>query len=278
MPTHYNQSINAVVYEIGNYHFTLSGVETDTDPAPDISEIDKLYENFIVNEIPDTIPVEKPFVGFANAEGNIYTLGGSCLMQCSYINTDSGFPFSIVYPDFYVWISGLMPIHNIQYKDGLIFIHGFNYLSIFDYNTHMQNQIFVQNTIFSIKSKDAVSIKHPANGIVYISQNGYDNYELQLDGWIVDEYYNHFNYINGHITDATSLINVNDNVLTLSNQSITLYSLYLHDFGYWGLKVEKQYPFGGTSMLKDGNRLIVAGPQGLKFYDISNLNNIVLIP
>jgi len=276
MPVIYNQSINAYVYEIGLIPIVLTGTETEYDPAPDFSEYDELYENFIVNEIPDTIIVDMPFVGFANVEGNIFTLGGDNLIQCSYTDGygyNNGFTMSP--SDFYIPnYESVMPIDNLQYKDGMIFLHGY-YRGVIGLDYNKINTQY--NGIFLDKVKDAVSIKEPVNSFVFLHRFLYPDFFLL--GSIVDEYYNSITYIHGNISDATSLISINDDtILALSSHSITLYSVVYQDMWNSSLRQEKQYPFGGSSMLKDGDRLIVANPQGLFFYDISNLENIVPIP
>ena len=277
IPYLYNQFFNNFVYVIGYKQIVLTGTETDYDPAPDFSEYDELYENFIVNEIPDTIIVDRPFVGFANIEGNIFTLGGNSLIQCSYTDGygyNTGFtmsPSGINIP----YYGNVMPIGNLLYKDGMIFITCFNSgLICLDYN-NLPTQRYDPNYV---NVKDIVSIKQPANSLVFITRFGYGYSDFLLHGSIIDEYFNPLTYINGYISDATSLINVNNSILALSSHSITLHSVVYQDMWNSSLRQDKQYPFGGSSMLKEGDRLIVANPQGLFFYDISDLENIVPIP
>ena len=258
-------------YEIAYKQVIMTGIETDTEPAPDFSEYDKLYNNFIIREIPDTLQLDQPYVGFANVEGYMYTLGWDNLMVCSYTSTDYGFPFTISPAPSYFnsyYYANMKPFDNLQYKDGHIFIHGFNGgLICLDYNEPNRQYNDMYN-----KVKDVAFVKHPENAFVFITP-------YQIRALFVDEYYNPTNSIgDNYSSNRTSLVSVHDeNILTLRNQAITLYSIYLGAWGYT-LQQGKIYSFGGASMLKEGNRLIVAGQQGLKFYDISNLENIVPIP
>ena len=74
-------------------------------------------------------------------------------------------------------------------------------------------------------------------------------------------------------TDATSIFNAGNNVITLGNQL----SVYLPSENE--LKLVKEYPdISGTCYSKAGHILAVANTHGLFLYDISNLENIKLIP
>jgi len=77
------------LYQIATKTIYLSGIETDAGPAPDFSEYDKLYEDIIVDEIPDTLKVDKPHVGFTGISGVMNTFGYYSLAFCSY--SQSGF-------------------------------------------------------------------------------------------------------------------------------------------------------------------------------------------
>ena len=272
-PILYNSSINDLVYILGYKQVVLTGIETETamTPEPDFSEYDKLYGNMVLKEIPDTLQVDKPYVGIVNVEGNIFTLGDNCLMQCSYSSNGMKINQSTInIPNNF----SVMPYDNLLYKDGMIFITGLIWGLIYlDYNN-----IFAQSHLYSInKVKDVVSIKQPKNSIVAISS--YEHSDFIISGFGLKAY-NSF-ATNGYISNATSLINVNDTVLALSNQSLVLYCLssyYASNILFWSIKtVNQPLAITGTSMLRDGNKLIVANKQGLLLCDISDLENITLI-
>jgi hypothetical protein len=74
-------------------------------------------------------------------------------------------------------------------------------------------------------------------------------------------------------TDATSLFRIGNNVITLGNE-LNVYAPTVTT-----LTLVKTYPaISGKSYLLTGNVLAVANVQGLFLYDISNLENIKLIP
>jgi hypothetical protein len=74
-------------------------------------------------------------------------------------------------------------------------------------------------------------------------------------------------------TDATSIFIAENHVITLGNQ-LSVYSPSENK-----LKLVKNYPdIFGTCYSKEGDVLAVANIQGLFLYDISNLENIQLIP
>jgi hypothetical protein len=74
-------------------------------------------------------------------------------------------------------------------------------------------------------------------------------------------------------TDAASIFRIGNNVITIGNKL----SVYLPSENE--LKLVKDYPdISGTCYSKTGDVLAVANAQGLFLYDISNLENIKLIP
>jgi hypothetical protein len=237
----------------------LNGIETDTSPAPDFSEYDKLYANNIVKEIPDDMRLDKPYTGFANVDGKMFTLGFNSIAQCSYTSGKINITkWQTDLPGYFT------QIHDLRYKNGLVYIitnYGFIYLD--HYNISEQSLISYQ----SGNIMDVVSLKEPANSFVIISGI-----------FIAGISANTANYGNStHSLGATSLINVNETILAMGNQ-LTLYHFYVQYNG-WNIVQVKQYPnISGTIMMKDGDTLIVAGKQGLLFYDISNLENIKPMP
>ena len=263
-PNYYNETVDANVYEIGSKQAVLTGTETDTSPAPDFSELDELYGNIIVTQIPEALQVAKPYTGFVNVEGKLFTLGDNSLMQCSY--TPAGFNIT----QSALNIPGYTSIYvdNLQYKDGVIFLFGTAGFIYYDYIS-AQSQAFPH---WYSNALDMISLKTPANSFAVVWR-GSDNYHF-IEGIIVNALYNGFA---AHAWGATSLVNVNDIILALGNQ-LTLYRFYLlSDHRY--IEQVKQYSnISGTSMLKEDDKLIVANRQGLFFYDISDLEHITLVP
>jgi hypothetical protein len=245
----------------------LEGIATHTNPAPDFSEYDKLYENYIVKDIPNDIQLDIPFAGFANVEGDIFTFGSSSLARCSYSSDGVKITqWGLHIPHYVPLITG----NNLQYKNDMIFLigkHGVLYLDYHNLYTQSQNYLYWSDIL------DVVSLNEPVNGFVTLS-------EYYLERTIVGANYSAGSPPNPSL-GAVSLINVNDTILALGKQ-LTLYCFHLLDKGQFvELDIEqvKQYPtIAGTSMLRDDDLLIVANKQGLLFYDISDLENITIIP
>ena len=270
-----NSSLNmnnpaANIYEIGYKTIVLTGAETDTKPAPDFSEYDQLYGNIIVKEIPDSLQVDKPYVGFTNVEGSIFTFGNNSLVLCSY---NSGM-LNIVQSS--ISVSGYYGNpKDLRYKNSILYLFGSIGFVYWDYNN-----ITTPNTTFRNWSNllDVVSLKEPANSFVMLYN------VTNMQGEFVG-----FNIISGEITGgnytatsfqtlgATSLVTVNDTILALGNQ-LALYRFYLKDNIQTIEQIKLYSAISGACMLKDGNVLIIANKQGLLFYDISDLGNIKLIP
>ena len=261
IPIYYEAGAN--FYTLGYRQIILTGIETDTDPPPDFLEYDKLYGNgIVVKEIPDTLQSDKPYTGITNAEGNLLTFGSSSLVHCLY---DSG-SLNITMWSVDNYIDVFIQNSNLQYKDGIVYIIGRSNFTLFYYPTGLsafQNFLFLFNDFV-----DLVSVSEPANSFVAISG------DRRIDAVIANT---KFGNSSRDSYGATSLINVNNTILALGNQ-LTLYNLnYQNNIGM--IEQKKQYTnISGTSMLRDGDVLIVANQQGLIFYDISNLENITLLP
>ena len=75
------------------------------------------------------------------------------------------------------------------------------------------------------------------------------------------------------LTDATSIVSIGNNAITLGSKL----SVYLPSENE--LNLVKDYPdISGTCWSKTGDVLAVANTQGLFLYDISDLENIKIIP
>jgi len=262
---YYNSSLNLInpgvnIYEIGYKQVVLTGIETDTNPPPDFSEYDQMYGNIIVKEIPDTLQVDKPYVGFANVEGKLFTLGYNLIAYCLY---NSG-TLNILQSS--VNVSGYYGYPNdLRYKDGILYLLGSGGFVYWNYNNG-----FIQNSnyLYWYNILDVVPLIDPANSFVYTYGNAYGTY---IAGNTSDMGIQ--SYVGLQAQGATSLVAVNDTILALGNY-LTLYRYYVKDNS--GLIEQvKNYPrIFGSCMLKDGNMLITANKQGLSFYDITVLEDI----
>jgi len=267
--TIYNPLIRSYMYEIGLKVVNLTVTVTHTNPDPDFSEADELYGNFIVTEIPTTIPHaatffifdDMPFAGIINVAGNIYTFGDNNIMRISYSEADGLRTSQSV-----ITIPNYRPNNHLRYKDGMIFIFGRNLQTLFlDYHN-----ILTQNhsSIGWFGSPiDVVSVREPENSFVGLNSNHF----------LVGVTLNIFPNILTPTSMATSIINVNDTILALGSQ-LTLHRFFLRD----NIRVMErvgEYPnISGMAMLRESNTLFVANRNGLFIYDISDLKNITLKP
>ena len=265
LPIFYNVAINANVYEIGYQLTVLTNVEIDANP------------NIIVKQIPNNIQINKPFAGIINVESNIFTLGNNNIMQCSY--TPDGFEISqsaINFPNY----PSVMPTDNLQYKNGVIFLIGGGIIGInggfiyWDYQ-NMSEQIHGYRPWWPVR--DVVSLKEQANNHAAIWQGG-DQNDIYFDLVRITEDGVYNGGFDARFFGVPSIINVNDTILTLGNQ-LTLHRSYINQYNAYSFERVKLYTnISGSAMLRDGDRLIVANKQGLFIYNISDLQNIKLIP
>ena len=263
---------NNVYYEIGQKRIVLEGITTETKPPPDFSEYDKLYPNYfaIVNEIPDSLLMraDKPSVGIANVEGKIFTLGFDGLTQCLY--TSGGIENTRWEKFSYSNAYNYMQVYDLRYKDGIIYIYGKKEFMYLDYNKETKQYIIN----YSWHEKELpLDIVSQTNNYIILSEiniNGYAGMSAAFIEEIGETIYIY--YYNIPAQEATSMININDIIITLGKQLITYRK---PNSLYTPFTSVKQYSnISGTSMLRDDNILIVANKQGLSFYDISDLGNI----
>ena len=239
------------MYIIGYKQVILTGTVTHTERVPDFSEYDKLYGNIIVQQIPDSLLLNKPVVGIVNSEGEIYTFGTSSLDICSYASgVFESTPTEISFPA-YSYVS----FDNLVYKNGKFFF--------------LWNDRF-----FSVPSSE--SNQHGPAGTVLFDVipliNRETSYLALSDSYIVGFFIagQSVYFDSKESYSATCLLNVNDTILALGKQ-LRLYSCYKQFIGEI-----KQYPaISGTAMLQEGNKLIVVHKEGLSIYDISDLQNII---
>ena len=254
------------LYVIGYKQVVITGTETHKDPPPDFSEYDEIYGNLIVKEIPESLRVDKPCVGIANIEGDIFTLGFDFIVQCSY---ESGvlqfFKPAMENPVPNTSYYRTMPYTGFHYKDGMTYLmiqYGFAY---WGYNASWGRYWSYPNVSHTLL--DITPLKKWESGHVILS----DLY-VEVTTFMMGS----FNHYYAPSQGATSMININDTILALGAQ-LALYQFIIkgYDYNSSSLELWLNYPnISGTSMLKEGNNLIVAGKQGISFYDISDLRKI----
>jgi len=248
-------------YLIGYYSVILTGFESDKNPAPDFAEYDKQYNNIVVKEIPDTLKLDKPYVGIVNVAENIFTFGfNTWVVTCSY--TSGVFTTTQSTKEFLRYSSP----GNLLYKDEKLYEVGNNRITYLD-----DHYLFTQNPNLFFwwnNTIDVVAMKEWANSFALLYENDLMVIDIGGGSWGI---------YSAPPLGATSIINVNDTILALGQQLTIFRSRreYYDTYGHIFTEQVKEYKnISGTSMLKEGNTLIVAGKQGLSFYDISDLERI----
>jgi len=245
-------------YILGYKQIRATVTMTETNP-PDFSEYDKMYGNIIVKEIPDTLRTDAPHAAFANIEGDVYTWLNNRLALCSFI--------SDVFDIIQTTVNIQNPVtSDLRYKDGMIFsigTNGFMYLSYFS-NIFEQRQGFQYYGNNEKRPVDVVAMENPVNSFFVLSKNSIDCINASNS-----------NFSSAPIQGAISLINVNDTILALGNRL----ALYRYHPQKNQVEMVKQYSeISGLCTIRNGNVLIVVTQQDILFYDISDLENIRLIP
>ena len=261
-PVIHNSSINSNVYFIGNQHLSFTVTVTDANPEPDLSAYDKLYENIVVKEVSEALLSGRPYAGIVNVEGKIYTLETNSLVQVSYTDDDL-FNSNPAINNFNYF--SVIPTSSLKYKDGIIFVIGDGTIVFFDYfNT--QNRGFFSTW----NSSDVVALKETINSFVVLNNN------FSILGVTLGMPQNISG--NGSTTfGATSIINVDDYILALGTR-LTIHRFHFEHYLQTVERVRDYSNISGLAMLRDGDHLYIANRQGLFVYDISDLENIILIP
>jgi hypothetical protein len=260
----------------------LTGMVTEKQPDLDFSEYDQLYSNLTTKVLPgnwfSNYPeYDKPYIGMINLGANeIYNYGSYNSWTIS--SYRSGV-LSIKEEDLWTnprgnyappyYYSNAFPV-RMFFEDSLIYILGAEsgntgYCDCITYNEsypltyHLYFPTFRPLAItylpamqaFFVLSGQSVWGAFKSSESVYMER--YVAYEIP--------------------TDATSIFIAENHVITLGNQ-LSVYSPSENK-----LKLVKNYPdIFGTCYSKEGDVLAVANIQGLFLYDISNLENIQLIP
>jgi len=235
---------------IGTKQVVLTGTETNDRPPPDFSEYDKLYWNLKTMQIPDSLLTNKPCAGFVNMEDTILTFGYTSLSRCSYASghfeiTPTAFGFSHY---------SFVPLSDLLYKNGTLFF-------------------FWENRYFGIYNSDVSG--GPAGTVLF------DVVPLihQEKAFVtLTDFYIALSYADGvdfsPTLGATSLINVNDTILALSNQ-LTLYRCSIQNNNRTIVQIKSYPAISGLTMMRHDDVLTVVTRQGIRFYDISDLNQII---
>jgi hypothetical protein len=264
----------------------LTGVVTDEQPNLDFSEFDKLYGNLTTKVIPDSWfsnhpENDKPYIGIIKVgTDQIYTYGNyNSWAICTY---RSG-TFSVREEDLWstpsgkyappYYYSGAYPV-RMFFEDNLIYILGTeinlksgycdciiyeNEKHIFNYHLYFPNFNPLDITYLPTMQAFFVLSGKSVWGAFKYSDPPQQYMERYIDYKIPNE--------------ATSIFWKGNNVITIGKGL----SVYLPSENE--LKLVKDYPgISGKCFKNEGSLLAVANTKGLFFYDITDLENIQLIP
>jgi hypothetical protein len=268
---------------VGTETHVLTGTVTDKKPDLDFTEYDSLYGNLMTKVLPNSWfsnhpENDKPYIGIVKVgTDQIYTYGNyNSWAICTFLSGTFDVKEEDVWttprgkyaPPYYY--SDAWPV-RMFFADSLIYILGkgdnSGYCDCITYNEtypltfHLYIPTFTPLDItylpdlreFLFLSGQSVwgAFKYPGNASVYMER--YVDYKIP--------------------TTASSIFRIGNKVITLGNEL----SVYLPAQNE--LTLVKNYPeISGTCYSKAGNVLAVANTQGLFLYDISDLENIRLIP
>ncbi len=253
----YSYSGQQVPYDGKNYEL---GVVTEQLTTAELMTGDEMYETVYVNEIPQDMNINLPFVGFARMNDLIYAYSymynrNNSLVICDYQSGNLTISSSLVGSNAY-------GCKDLRYEGGILYILGDNSIIYYDHDNILTQQKF------SLSVSDVRNAVYMASQKVFwvLSINGMIN-GVSLDGQSYAKSVN--------ASDVSGMLCVGNNLFTLGN-ALTVYNTNPLS---QPLTVVKQYPdISGMCMARNGNVLTIANKQGLAFYDISNLENIKLIP
>ena len=263
----------------------LSGAVTDKQPNLDFKELDLLYDNLTTKEIPDSWfgnhpEYDQPYIGMIKLGLDEIHSYGSYNSWVIFSYSSGSFtereedlwtePWGHYAPPYYY--SNAFPV-RMFYEDDIIFILGAldnlsgGYCDCVIYNDKYPITFpfyfpdFKPLDISYLPKLDAFFVLSGSSVWgVFITGNGIPDFSKMMKDFQVE-------------TDAVEICRVEDELITLGKE-LSVYSASETEF-----KLVAEYPdISGTCWSKDGNVLAVANTQGLFLYDISNLENIKLIP
>ncbi len=269
----------------GTETHVLTGTVTDKQPNLDFTEYDQLYGNLTTKVIPDSWfsdhpEYDKPYIGMIKMDTDqIYSYGSyNSWAICTYrsgafssreedlwttprgnyappLYYSNAFPVRMFFEDDIVYILGKLENLSSGYCDCIIYNE--NYPITYPLYFHS----FEPVDICYMPQMDAFFVLTGTTILgVFITGNGIPEFSKIFKDYPVT-------------TDAVKIFRVGDKLITLGNE-LSVYTASENE-----LNLVKDYPdISGTCYSKTGDVLAVANTQGLFLYDISDLENIKLIP
>lgn len=260
----------------------LTGMSTEKEPNLDFSEYDQLYGNLTTKVIPDSWfsnhpENDKPYIGIiTTGTDEVYSYG---IYDSWSICSFSSGTFRVRVEDVYtiplgnyaipIFYSDAYPA-RMFFQDSLIFILGTGsgntgYSDCITYNEKYSETYHLYFPTF--RPIDITYLPTMKAFFVLSGQSVWGAFKKSGSAYME-------RYVDYKIpTDATSIFIAENKVIALGSQ-LSVYSPSENE-----LTLVKEYPdISGNCYSKAGDILAIASTQGLFLYDISNLENIELIP
>ena len=270
---------------VGSQTHVLTGTVTDQKPELDFTEFDQLYGNLTTTVIPDDwlrsqVRNDRPYPGIiTTGSDEVYTYGSYnswaiCTYRAGTFNVREqdlwSTPRGKYAPPYYY--SNAYPIrmifeHNMIYILGMDFFGSSGYCDCILYND--KYPVAYQLYFPTFKPLD-ICYMPQLNAFMALSGNSI------WGAFISGDAANGFKttYKDYQVaTGALEIFRIGDKLLTLGDD-LSVYTVSENE-----LSLMKKYPgISGNCCAQEGNFLTVANTQGLFIYDITNLENIQLIP
>ena len=269
----------------GTETHSIQGMITGTQPDLDFSAYDLLYGNLTTKVIPESwfsnYPEnDKPYVGMVKMGADeIYTYGPyNSWAICTY---RSG-TFSAREEDLWTnprgkyappyYYSDAWPVKT-YFEDSMIYILGTGYNLQNGYcDCILYHESYPVSYHLYFKTFKPLDVTYLPDMNAYIALSGTSVWAAFKSKDPTSGYMERYKDY-GINTDATEIIRAGDKVITLGKE-LRVYSPSEDE-----LRLVREYPgISGICCKKEGNTLAVVNQSGLSFYDISDPENIHLIP
>jgi hypothetical protein len=268
---------------VGSEKHVLTGTVTEKKPDLDFTDYDSLYGHLMTKVLPDSWfsnhpEDDKPYVGLIKVgTDQIYTYGNyNSWAVCTFLSGT----FSVREEDLWAtprgkyappyYYSDAWPV-RMFFVDSLIYILGKGDNSGYSDCIPFSETFPVSFHLFfpTFKPLDITYLPDLREFLVLSGQSIWGAFKYNEPAGSYMEKYVDYKIS----TAATSIFRIGNNVITVGDEL----SVYLPSQNE--LKLVKNYPdISGTCWSKEGDVLALANTQGLFLYNISDLENIRLIP
>ena len=252
-------------YVVGYKPFRVIISSTGETTDPEFSEADNMFLKEMPLSLINNAETSKPYVGIVRYGKEIYTLGKlSSWAICTYDekfkvtertywnNQEKGFPFFSYF--------GNDPFYKLFIRDGVMSVINTNYILSGGYsNSRVDYYLFDDET--------PIDVTVNAQNLFFILTKN------RIRKTFIDYDYNEHKTEYLITPGAVAITCAQDKIITLGDK------LLVYDDTDSTLTVVKEYPdIAGLCMVKENEVLTIANSKGVFFYDISDVNDIKIIP